>query len=108
MKQYRTDVVFYSPTGTSRSVALAVARGLACGRGTVLPAGEGHIIDLTRDFSTDPVFLKNTVAVVSVPVYGGRVAETAVERLSRFHAEDSLAVTVVLYGNRAYDWRAFL
>ena len=40
MKQYSTDVVFYSPTGTSRSVALAVA--------------------------------------------------------------------VVLYGNRAYDWRAFL
>ena len=69
MKQYSTDVVFYSPTGTSRSVALAV---------------------------------------VSVPVYGGRVAETAVERFSRFHAEDSLAVAVVLYGNRAYDWRAFL
>lgn len=72
------------------------------------PAVGCCFLTVSRDFSTDPVFLKDTVAVVSVPVYGGRVAETAVERLSRFHAEDSLAVAVVLYGNRAYDWRAFL
>ena len=57
-------------------------------------------LDLTRDFSSGPLHPCGTVAVVAAPVYGGRVAETAVARISRLKGEGTAAVAIVLYGNR--------
>lgn len=58
---------------------------------------------LTRDFSDSVIYSADSVVVVAVPVYGGRVAGTAVERLSRLKGNGSSAVAIVLYGNRAYE-----
>lgn len=47
--------------------------------------------------------LEDELTVVAVPVYGGRVAETAVERLRNFRADQAPVVPVVVYGNRDYE-----
>lgn len=103
MKMRTIDIVYYSPTGTSGRVACAVAEELA---GKLSGAGvhcDSRRFDLTRDFSDSVIYSADSVVVVAVPVYGGRVAGTAVERLSRLKGNGSSAVAIVLYGNRAYE-----
>ncbi len=103
MRMWTIDIVYYSPTGTSGRVACAVAEELA---GKLSGAGvhcDSRRFDLTRDFSDSVIYSADSVVVVAVPVYGGRVAGTAVERLSRLKGNGSSAVAIVLYGNRAYE-----
>lgn len=88
-------LVYFSPTRTS----LAIGEAIACG------TGFSHIVktDLTYGIPDHPVNIKNALTVIVVPVYGGRVAETAMERLKWISGEDSLVVPVVVYGNRDYE-----
>lgn len=88
-------LVYFSPTRTS----LAIGEAIACG------TGFSHIVktDLTYGIPDHPVNVKNALAVIVVPVYGGRVAETAMERLERISGENSFVVPVVVYGNRDYE-----
>ena len=46
---------------------------------------------------------ENTLTVIAVPVYGGKVAPLAMERLQGIRASGSPVVLVVVYGNRAYE-----
>lgn len=92
-KIMKTFLITFSPTGTSRKVGEAIARGIdpECivydymkGRGAItVPAG--------------------AVAVVSVPVYGGHVAPPASEWIKNISGEGAMAVTTVVYGNRDYE-----
>lgn len=43
------------------------------------------------------------LAVISMPVWAGRVPQEAVKRFRRLKAEGTLAVLTVVYGNRAYE-----
>ena len=43
------------------------------------------------------------MAIIVVPVYGGRVAPLAMERLQNIRGLDTPTVLVVVYGNRAYE-----
>ena len=92
-----TVIVTYSPTGTTHRVCEAIAAGLAAPAVTRL--------DLTPAGPYDgvPTRLTDGVAVIGVPVYTGRVAAHAVERLRSIRAADVPAVLVVVYGNRAYE-----
>jgi len=45
----------------------------------------------------------NELTVIGAPVYGGRIPVEAVSRLRRLNANNTLAVLIVVYGNRAYD-----
>ena len=63
-------------------MACAVAEELA---GKLSGAGvhcDSRRFDLTRDFSDSVIYSADSVVVVAVPVYGGRVAGTADERLA--------------------------
>lgn len=92
-KIMKTFLITFSPTGTSRKVGEAIARGIdpECivydymkGRGAItVPAG--------------------AVAVVSVPVYGGHVAPPASEWIKNISGEGAMAVATVVYGNRDYE-----
>lgn len=92
-KIMKTFLITFSPTGTSRKVGEAIARGIdpECivydymkGRGAItVPAG--------------------AVAVVSVPVYGGHVAPPASEWIKKISGEGAMAVATVVYGNRDYE-----
>lgn len=60
--------------------------------------------DLTREADCQGTeFSKEDVCLVGVPSYGGRVPQTAVERLKGFRGNGAKAVMAVVYGNRAYE-----
>ena len=93
MNMEKWIMAHFSPTGGTKKVADAIAAGFRA------PVVE---MDLTRaDF---PVTLGEKDALMAVlPVYAGRVPQTALERLPAVKAAGQKAVAVVVYGNREYD-----
>ena len=47
--------------------------------------------------------MHDELAIIGSPVYGGRLPNAAVSRLKRLKGNDTPAVIVVAYGNRAYE-----
>jgi ferredoxin/flavodoxin len=90
-------LVYFSPTGTSKSVVHAIARGIT-------PATTDSI-DITRpEARATPLRLsKNELLVIAVPVYMGRIPAVVHEWLTAIRADDTPTVCVVVYGNRAYE-----
>lgn len=87
--------IYFSPTGNTRGVTELIARGIS---------DKIDILDLTdAGKRPDYHFTEDEAVVVGVPVYGGRVPETAVNRLRKLHGRNTPAVLVATYGNRAYD-----
>jgi NAD-dependent dihydropyrimidine dehydrogenase PreA subunit/NAD(P)H-dependent FMN reductase len=97
----RPTPVFFSPTRSTAAVVRAVARGLS-------PASAREC-DLTLPDAQTPTFdgpatgKGPEVAIIGVPVYGGRVPALAAERLARVQGNGTPAVLVVVYGNRAFE-----
>jgi len=86
-------IAHFSPTGGTRKVADAIAAGFNT------PVLE---MDLTK--ADTPVTLGEQDALVAVlPVYGGRVPQISLERLSALKGNGQKAVAVVVYGNREYE-----
>jgi len=96
MENRKIKLVYFSPTGTSRRTAEAVAKGLGSGFSCV---------DLTSPDAeaTKYSFKPDELAVIVAPVYGGRLPYTAVRRLKNVKGRQCHAVLVVVYGNRAYE-----
>jgi len=86
----------FSPTGTSKKVAETIAQAIQ--------APIEHL-DLTpptaktRDFEE----FHDELAIITSPVYCGRVPYEVAYRLRRLIANNTPAVLVVTYGNRAYE-----
>lgn len=108
-------VICFSPTHTSKTIAEAVAAGMArarCGSEGNAEASAScsmlvRTIDLTLDRSDEPIILTSGETVVlGAPVYAGRVAPEAVRRLKRIQVAAGAsipAVVTVTYGNRDYE-----
>lgn len=96
MEYKNVHIIYFSPTHTSAKIAYAIAEGL-----------DGEVLlesDITYDMPEEEIeILGDELTIVAVPVYGGRVAETAMERLRVFHAHKAPVVPVVVYGNRDYE-----
>ena len=86
-------LITFSPTGSSLRVAEAISAAI----GT-----QSQFIDLSHPRQKDTVCL-NPIAVIAMPVYAGRVPMVAVERLRELSSRRAKAITVVVYGNRAYE-----
>lgn len=97
--------IFFSPTGTSRRVAESVARAMAgvTPAGTAADAGCLTTLDATHKPVATTVLAAGDAAVVAVPVYGGRVAPLALERLAGLDFGGAAVVGVVTYGNRDFE-----
>mgnify|MGYP002795572584 FL=1 len=124
--------IWFSPTGASRRIAEAVARGFSeqpagiartheaadatvaadaatADAATARHAGETpgtlpvRTVDLTHAAPRPTVIPRHAAAVIAVPVYGGRVAPTARLRLETVRGCSTPAVLAVLYGNRAFE-----
>ena len=95
MNNETTHSVFFSPTGTSRSIAHTVSREID---------GEAEaVLDMTQKAPAPVSFSEKDVVVVAMPVYGGRLPSIAVERFQTLDSNGASAVAVVVYGNRAYE-----
>lgn len=90
------DVIFFSPTKTTLRIVDAVAGGMGL--------DSANRVDLTFPMDDEAVKNDGDIAIIGVPVYAGRVPETAVERLRQHVKGDGRpAVLVVVYGNRAFE-----
>lgn len=96
MEVNRLRLVFFSPTGTTRKILEAIARG------TNMPY---RLIDLTPPASRTRELTEfhEELVVVGCPVYGGRVPLEAEQRLRKLKGNETPVVPVVVYGNRAYE-----
>ena len=109
--------IVFSPTGTSRKIAVAIARGLET-RNAAAPAvrpdtpapqpdataPQVREIDLTHAAPPRDITLpSDTVAVIAMPVYGGHIAPTAVQRMEHLRGSGTPAVIAAVYGNRAFE-----
>ena len=97
MKIESVRPVCFSPTGTTNAVIAAIARGCNC--------GDTEVMDITRPGARRQSLrtAADELLVVGMPVYLGRIPALAAEWLRTLEAQDTPAVCVVMYGNRAYD-----
>ena len=97
MKINEIRLIYFSPTHTSRRIAEAIAQGISEDKDKVLQ------LDLTLHGSERVVVPSTALAVIAIPVYGGRVAPLAMKRLEAVHGKSTPAVLVAIYGNRDYE-----
>ncbi|MFZ5644742.1 MAG: EFR1 family ferrodoxin [Bacillota bacterium] len=97
MKIQSLKLVCFSPTGTTKAIVQGVARGIK--KSTV------ELIDITKPDARKQHLQtsENELLVVAVPVYMGRVPALLNEWLNAIKALNTLAVCIVVYGNRTYD-----
>ena len=90
-------LVYFSPTGTTRTVLEGIARGI--------PGAVAVHVDLTQPNATAGGLPERQggLAIIGAPVYGGRLPLDAVSRLRQLTGHHTPAVVVVVYGNRAYE-----
>lgn len=92
--------VYFSPTGGTKACAKALADALAKTGGFDGPVEE---IDLSADANGYPAFTEDDIAVIAMPVFGGRIPAYAAEKLLLLNGGRASAVTAAVYGNRAYE-----
>ena len=90
----RISVLLFSPAGGTRRAAMALAQALAY---------DTEIVDLCQPGLEGRTWQPEEVVLVAGPVYGGRLPSLMVERLAPFCGKGALAVTAVVYGNRAFE-----
>ena len=93
MKIERTVVLSFSPTGGTARAARLLAQEL-------YPPME--FLDITS-LTVERKFSPDMLAVLAVPVYGGRVPSPALERIRALHGNGAPAVLAVVYGNREFE-----
>jgi ferredoxin len=97
MEVQQVKLIYFSPTGTTRKVLESIAQGIAAASvdpiDLTLPAGARKAI---------PPFTDELV-IIGAPVYGGRLPVDAVHRFKQLKADKTLAILIVVYGNRAYE-----
>lgn len=89
--------IYFSPTGTSKSVVQAITDGFEGVSGR-------EETDLTYpEFTAGGTIGENDLTVIGVPVYAGRVPALAAERLKNIQGNGAPVVIVVVYGNREFE-----
>lgn len=91
----QTKLFYYSPTGTSKKIAHAVCKGIT--------SNQLSETDLTFMEAQAEQIHDNQLAIFVMPVYAGRIAPTALQRMSGIQGKNTPAVAIVVYGNRHYD-----
>jgi ferredoxin len=90
-------LLYFSPTQTTQKVLQNIAAGISAG------AMERMDLTLPDAIPSDSTEIKDGLTLIGAPVYGGRIPPQAAERITRFKAQGSPAVLVVLYGNREFE-----
>ena len=97
MKMGILNLIYFSPTGTTKKVLETIGRNL-----TISTIKEYNITKYLEAYNF-PDNSENTLTVIGMPVYSGRIPADAAERLRQFKTNNSPAILVVVYGNRAYE-----
>jgi ferredoxin len=97
MKIQSLKLVYFSPTGTTKAIINAIARGLN--------QSSVKFMDITTPNARKQSLqtCEKELLIVGVPVYMGRVPALLNKWLHSIKASNTPAVCVVVYGNRVYD-----
>ncbi|MDD3260955.1 MAG: 4Fe-4S binding protein [Oscillospiraceae bacterium] len=93
MKAYE---ITFSPTGGTKKAADFLLSQFACEKEEI------NLLPLGTDYS-GYCFSKGDICLFAVPSFGGRVPQTAAERILAMQGNSARAVLLCIYGNRAYD-----
>jgi ferredoxin len=97
MEVKQVKLIYFSPTGTTQKVLGSIAKGIAIEDiehiNLTLPEGAQKTI---------PPF-SDELVIIGAPVYGGRLPVDAINRFKQIKASKTLAILIVVYGNREFE-----
>ena len=92
MTQNYIKQVYFSPTKTTCSIVQRIA----------FCFGKSDQISLMKEI--EPLYCqKDDIVIFGVPVFAGRIPQMAKQRLKKIKGEQTPALAVVVFGNRAYE-----
>lgn len=95
MKIKTINEIYFSPTETTKKTVKAISQYFN---------SEIKNFDLLKNPSNNQVdFDDDTLTVVGMPVYAGRIPQVCVDSLRKLKSSGSPAIAVVAFGNRDYD-----
>jgi ferredoxin len=97
MEVKQVKLIYFSATGTTQKVLESIAKGIA--------VEDVEHINLTLPENakqTIPPF-SDELVLIGAPVYGGRLPVDAIKRFKQLKADKTMAVLIVLYGNREFE-----
>jgi ferredoxin len=95
MRVEHIKTICFSATHTTKTIVAALAAGMEI---------ETTELDLTYpEYDAEIVAAEGEISIIGAPVYAGRVAPLALERMKYLQGNGTPAIAVVLYGNREYE-----
>lgn len=97
MNGKKVKLIYFSPTGTTQKVLESIAKGIT--------VEDVEHINLTLPEASQkeiPPF-SDELVIIGAPVYGGRLPVDAINRFKRLKASKTLAILIVVYGNREFE-----
>jgi ferredoxin len=93
----QVKLIYFSPTGTTQKILKSISKGIA--------VEDVEHINLTlpeRASQTIPDF-SDELVIIGAPVYGGRLPVDVIDRFKQLKASKTLAILIVVYGNREFE-----
>jgi len=97
MEVKQVKLIYFSPTGTTQKVLESIAKGI-----TIEDAEHINLTLPGNAQQTIPPF-SDELVIIGAPVYGGRLPAHAINRFKRLKASKTLAIVIVVYGNREFE-----
>ncbi|MDR3631606.1 MAG: 4Fe-4S binding protein [Desulfocapsaceae bacterium] len=97
MKIKKIKLIYFSPTGTTQKVLESLAKGFNAEH------VEHYNLTLPDEGSSVIPSLSDELIIFGSPVYGGRLPAEAIKRFKQLKPGKTLAVSVVVYGNRDFE-----
>ncbi len=97
MEFKQVKLIYFSLTGTTQKVLESIAEGIA--------VEDVEHINLTLPEGTQQIipFFSDELVIIGAPVYGGRLPVDVIKRFKQLKASKTLAILIVLYGNREFE-----
>ena len=89
------ELIYFSATGTTRKVVETI--------GQTISTHKNSRNLLLQSIAEETVVPAETLTVVAMPVYNGRLPVLCSESLAHLKGKKTPAIAVVVYGNREYD-----
>jgi ferredoxin len=97
MEVNHVKLIYFSPTGTTQKILESIAEGIT--------SEDVEHINLTLPDGVQQTIphISDELVIIGAPVYGGRLPVDAINRFKQLKASKSLAILVVVYGNREFE-----
>lgn len=97
----KLNIMYFSPTSTTKRLIEVIGERMLENSG--IERAINHNFTLPKDRERALEFDDNDILLIGVPVYAGRVPNILLKYLNEIKGNNTLAIPVVVYGNRHYD-----